>query len=256
MASPARRHRERTTAASRTAAGPATRADATQYELMLAKLAEDRRRLHAAQSIERRAEIKRLLLPEYGPWIAGVLDGDHGIQDDVFMTVLVWLIDVGDFPAALQLAAYALRHKLTLPDQYKRTLGCLLAEEFAEMALRAQVAQAPMDTESLITLSELVALEDMPDEVRAKLHKAIGYAMIQGKPGEQEQNSALVHLRRALQLHDKCGVKRDIELIERAMRKAQEPPKAEQPPLEAQQSKPKAAKKPPKAKQDSAGTAG
>ncbi|WP_269059049.1 phage terminase small subunit, partial [Ralstonia solanacearum] len=47
--------------------------------------------LKQVQSVERKAELKRKLLPEYAAWIRGVLDADTGAQDEVFMTVMVWL---------------------------------------------------------------------------------------------------------------------------------------------------------------------
>ena len=38
-------------------------------------------------------EAKRTMLPEYMPWVQGVLHADAGGQDDVLMTVMVWLMD-------------------------------------------------------------------------------------------------------------------------------------------------------------------
>ncbi|MBN4688500.1 terminase, partial [Escherichia coli] len=109
--------------------------DANAYELMLAKLAEDRRRLKEVQSIERKIEIKRQILPDYAPWVQGALEAGRGGQDAVLMTVMVWRIDVGDFAGALDIAAYALRHGLVLPDQYQRDAATLIAEEIADQAL-------------------------------------------------------------------------------------------------------------------------
>jgi hypothetical protein len=214
--SPAKNHFQRAQAAQRQSIDAPVRADATAYELMLAKLAADRRRLHDIQSIERRAEVKRELLPDYAAWVDGALDGDHGVQDDVLMTIMVWRIDVGDLAGALQIAAYAIKHKLAMPDQYKRSAGCLIAEEFADYALRLD-AIAPDITEQLQAADELTVNEDMPDQVRAKLLKAVGYGLAQsGDTGHLP--SALDHLKRALGLHDKVGVKKDIERIEREIK--------------------------------------
>lgn len=214
--SPAKNHFQRAQAAQRQSIDAPVRADATAYELMLAKLAEDRRRLHDIQSIERRAEVKRELLPDYSAWVDGALDGDHGVQDDVLMTIMVWRIDAGDLAGALRIAAYAIKHKLAMPDQYKRSAGCLIAEEFADYALRLD-AIAPEITEQLQVADELTVNEDMPDQVRAKLLKAVGYGLAQsGDTGHLPR--ALDHLRRALGLHDKVGVKKDIERIEREIK--------------------------------------
>ncbi|MDB0529692.1 terminase endonuclease subunit [Ralstonia solanacearum] len=223
MTSPARNHFLRVTAAMAAKAAQAGNPlrYATGHELMLAQLAEHKRQLKQVQSVERKAELKRKLLPEYAAWIRGVLEADTGAQDEVFMTVMVWLIDAGNFADALTLAAYAIRHQLAMPDLYQRTTACLIAEEFASMALKAIEAGDPVDVTTLREVAELVAAEDMPDEVRAKLHKALGYGVyalaesVQTDRADALRRDALAQLRRALELHDKSGVKKDIERIER-----------------------------------------
>lgn len=219
--SPARRHYLRTVAAQAAAAGakpdemPAATANA--YELMLMRLAEHRRRLKMIQSIDRKVEAKRAFLPDYTDWVAGVLDADRGGQDDVLVTVLVWLIDTGDLADALPLADYAIRHGLTMPDHYQRGIACVVAEEFAEVALKEIAAGQAPDVAALEEVARITADHDMPDEARAKLHKAIGYARRDSEP-----ELALPHLQRALALHDKVGVKKDIERLERALKKSAE----------------------------------
>ena len=231
MTSPARNHFLRVMAAqaSTAAAADTPLHHASGYELMLAQLGEHKRALKSIQSVERKAEAKRKMLPEYSAWVAGVLDADSGAHDDVFMTVMVWHIDAGDFAAALPMAAYAIRHKLSMPDQYQRPTACLIAEEFANMVLKAPDAIRPEDADALVELEALVSGEDMPDEVRAKLHKALGYAISQAGTAMDDgtvkalREQALVHLRRALELHDKSGVKKDIERIEREIKNAAPP---------------------------------
>lgn len=221
MSSPARRHFERKAAENRqSATQPATRADATAYELMLAKLTEDKRRLHELQSIERRIEVKRTLLPEYEPWVEGALKGAQGVQDDVLMTVMVWRVDVGDLDGALDIAAYAIKHRLAMPDQYKRSTGCLIAEEFADYALRLKDGISEEIASWLFMAHQLTTGEDMPDEVRAKLLKAIGYGLDQGGA----KRDALGYLQQALALHAKVGVKKDIERLEREIKNLSQPP--------------------------------
>jgi len=228
MTSPARNHFLRVSAAlaaqAEQEANPLRHA--TGYELMLAQLAEHKRQLKQVQSVERKADTKRRMLPEYAAWVEGVLQADSGTQDDIFMTVLVWRIDVGDFAGALPLAAYAIRHKLAMPDQYQRTTACLIAEEFANMVLKDPAAIQSADVEALVEVEALVRDQDMPDEVRAKLHKALGYVIAELATGHDQatakacREEAVTHLRRALELHDKSGVKKDIERIERDIKNA------------------------------------
>lgn len=213
MSSPAKAHFMRKSAASSQAAETPAHANANQYELMLMKLAQDKRRLKEVQSIERKAEVKREILPEYVPWVEGVLTGEQGVQDDVLMTAMVWRTDVGDLVGALEIGRYAIAHKLAMPDQYARSTGCILAEEFAGMSLKAMAAGSAADTDALIAVDELTNGEDMPDEVRAKLHKAIGLGL-----SATDKPAALEHLRRAFSLHDKAGVKKEIERLERDLK--------------------------------------
>lgn len=212
----ARRHYQRTIAAeANTSTDDVTPAYANAYELMLAQLTEHRRRLHEIQSVERKADAKAQFLPEYQPWVEGVLGGDAGRQDDVLMTVMVWRIDTGDYAGAITIAEYALAHGLTLPDQYKRDVATLVAEEIAEKALSAQSAGGEFDSSILANVAQITANRDMPDEVRAKLYKALGLSL-----SATDRQQALEHLRRALQLNERVGVKKDIERIERELKNA------------------------------------
>jgi hypothetical protein len=183
---------------------------ASAYELMLYKLTEDKRQLKNVQSIERKAEVKAKLLPDYLPWINGVLESDSGRQDDVLMTVFVWSIDIGNFPLALQIGRYAISHKLTMPDQYKRDVPCVLAEEVADFAIKAADADRIPLLEALEMAISLTDGCDMPDEVRAKLYKAYGYTL----RASNELRTASAMLIRALELDQRVGVKKDIERLD------------------------------------------
>lgn len=228
MTSPARKHFEKRIAAMQTpqdGSADRTPVNANQYELMLIKLAEDKRSLSATQSMEKRAELKAKLLPEYAPWVSGVLQGDQGVQDDVLMTVMVWHIDAGQLAEALPLAAYAIKHQLKMPDQYKRTTAVVIAEEFADYYLKAFAAKTPIDIHVIQQAMDITLEQDMPDEVKAKLYKTLGYALTNPLlvpaeiPSHQERLTfALQSLNRALTLHDKVGVKKDIEAIERELK--------------------------------------
>jgi len=189
---------------------------ANGYELMMLKLYEDKRKLKQIRSQERKAELKRQLLPDYAPWVAGVLAEGNGAQDAILMTVMIWRLDAGDIPGALDIARYALRHKLAPPGNFARSTPYLIAEDVAESATRAHEAGEPVNIDHLMQTMELTDAEDMPDQVRAKLHKITGYVL--RETGRAEL--ALNHLKRALQLHNGCGVKKDIERLERAIRTA------------------------------------
>lgn len=222
MPSPAQRHFMRMSAKAVSAEPDGSApANSNAYELMLAKLHADRARLKDVQSIERKIQVKRELLPDYEPWVTGVLESGRGAQDDVLTTVLVWYVDTGDFRRALDVARYVLKHGLTLPDQYDRNVATMLADEISDTALALLRADGPdaLLAEYLEEALDLLAERDMPDQAKAKIFKAAGLAV-----RDWDREKALARLRRALELHEGSGVKRDIATIESELKKSGQTP--------------------------------
>lgn len=210
MSSPAQRHVQRILAAQSHAKavgqGTATpTATGSAYELMLAKLATDKRSLKEIKSLQAKIELKRKLLPDYAAWIAGVMQADQPAQDDVLATVMVWHIDTGDIAGALTMAAHMLNHDIKLPEHYQRDLATLLVEEIAD---QAGTADSTVTADQLLEVGALTQGRDMPDEVRAKLHKAIGLSLRETAPAQ-----ALDHLQQALRLNARCGVTQQIQKL-------------------------------------------
>lgn len=253
MVSLAREHRTRMLAAKAAASAalpaasrPAEGAEATEYELQLARLGGDLRRLREVQSIEKKIELKRELLPAYDAWVQGVLDaaaveGGRGVQDEIVSQIMIWRIDVGDYSGALPLIEYVLRWSLALPERFNRTAATMIAEEIADAALKALGAGGgkdggeDFDLELLLKIDELTAAADMHDQVRAKLRKAEGLALARlaatietgsdGPAGGRRAaiEGALTRLRDALRLNAKVGVKKEIERLERELAKLKDP---------------------------------
>ncbi|EIU1687354.1 terminase [Pseudomonas aeruginosa] len=224
----AQRTQQRKRAAAAAAATPHNQpmAGSGAYELQMAQLHQHHQQLKGIQSTQGKEELKAKLLPDYAPYVAGVLASGQGAQDEVLTTVMVWRLDAGDYQGGLDIAAYVIEHGLTMPDRFARTTGCLVAEEVAEAALKALKAGGTFDLGILAEADRLTAGQDMPDEVRAKLMLALGrVAAAQVDP--EKPNTADVHslevarhfLTRALELHDKCGGKRDLELVDRQLKK-------------------------------------
>ena len=76
----------------------------------------------------------------------------------------------------------------------------------------------------LAALGVAYSSHDMPDEVRAKLCKALGLGLRNSAnidsdtPDKDTATTALAFLRRALELHARAGVKKDIERLERLLK--------------------------------------
>ncbi|PUA16812.1 phage terminase small subunit [Glaciimonas sp. PCH181] len=236
--SPALRHQARILAEqSAASSAPGQPTSGSAYELQLYQLAEHKRALKTIQSIKGKIAHKATLLPEYQAWIEGVLAAGNGGQDDVLTTLLVWSIDVGEFDRALEIARYAVLHKMTLPDQYSRDIPTMLLDEFAGAYLHknggGMLAKDPRHAVDVLgAIGELTQDSDVPDQARAKLHKALGYALlavanngkddkVDFKPAQLAMaKAANLNLKRALTLFEGVGVKKDIERLERRLKKA------------------------------------
>ncbi len=223
--SPARAHLQRM-AAAQPAAPARAGATTTESELLMAQLYEHTKQLKAIKSVEKKIEAKRAFVPAYDVYLDAAIAADTGAQDLIFTTLLVWNIDAGRYERAIDLAAYALRHGLKLPDQYQRDVPTLLADEFSTAALAG--AMPAEQQERLLGLVGKMTIDlDMPDQARAKLHKAMGYALI-GKHGSAEPDldqvndgyahGAEFHLSRALALNPQAGVKKDLERLARRLK--------------------------------------
>lgn len=188
----------------------------TGYNRMLLQLSEHRRRLKLTQSNERKADLKREFLPAYAPWIAGLLEANSASQDDVAMFILIWRIDAGDYTGALEIARHALKHGWVMPDRFSRTTGTAIAEEFADVAMRAFSSDEQFSAAILTQVVDLVEGEDMPDQSRARLFKAMGYAL----RANDQAVAALNYLNMALKLDTNCGVKTDIKSLKSRLRQA------------------------------------
>lgn len=227
--SPAKRHFLRTTAAIEAAAvaGPSqTMEGATAYEQQLAQLAQHRLRLKQVQSTQGKAALKVQLLPEYVPYVQGVLAAGNGAQDEVLTTVMLWRVDAADYPGALEVAEYVIKHNLKMPDRFERTTGTLIAEEIAEAALKAFKAGDSFDLSILRQAERITAEQDMPDQARAKLHLAMGKALAAKVTDDDPAGmdigwlaGAKEHLAKAIDLHSNCGGKKDLERVDRLLKK-------------------------------------
>ncbi len=183
----------------------------TPYELQLALLAQQKRNLKAIESHRAKADLKVKFIPEHQAYIDGILNADKGGQDDVIITMMIWCIDTGNFEQALELGAYAIKHKLVMPDGFARSVTSFLTEEVCKAVLKDQ-DNAAQYIEMLNSLSELVEMQDMQDVIRAKLHKTLAFAVHQKEP-----EHALEHFEHALELDENAGVKKYIQVLKKQL---------------------------------------
>lgn len=219
MLTPARRHFENVMAQNR-GNGVATFADMTAYEQILHRLRIDMNRLKGIQSNKTKAEEKQKLLPDYQGWIDGTLAADSGQADEVLTRVMLWHIDAGNIAEALRIGEYVIRHQLSMPDRFSRTAAVTLIDEICDPVLAAFKASpnvAPLGADLLKALDGLTTGQDVPEAVRAKLWKAIGYTL---RTVQETQPEALEYLQKAITEFSEIGVKREIEQLERLLKKS------------------------------------
>lgn len=214
---------------------PYTPAASIAAAQIMMRLTHDLRQLKDTKSIDLKIAAKRLMLPEYAAWCDGQLaagrDSDQQElpstgADDVLPTVMVWALDVGDWPRALNLAAHVLRFKIALPSRYERDAATLIVDSVADAALKAHfVSKQRFPLEVLETVDRLTAGIDMHDQPRAKLAKAIGIELLAEADATTAgplaasllSMRALASLRHALHLDSRVGVKGQITRLEKAL---------------------------------------
>ncbi|MGV3511910.1 MAG: phage terminase small subunit [Novosphingobium sp.] len=206
---------------------------ASEYQLLLATLQIDMNRLRQIQSTERKIEAKREMIGKYLPWIEGALAAEIPAQDEIVGNMVVWAIDIADWPLAERLATHVITHNLALPERFKRAPATVIAEQVAEAGL---LPTPVINRIWLQRFTTLVEPHDIFDQVRAKLAKATGLAL-QAEAAAFDPTaetaiaggkSALLRAARdsfatALALDKGAGVKKLIEKIESELKKAASP---------------------------------
>lgn len=226
MLTPAQKHFQKVMADRRGDSAAQHSVVRTAHEQILHRLRLDQASLKAVQSTETKAVMKRDMLPNYQGWIDGTLEGDSGRQDEVITTMMLWAIDCQDYPQALKMGRYVVKHGLSMRDDFKRTAPVMLAEEISNQALNVATTDAGADMSAYITvldeLAEIVAGADMPDEVQSKLCKARAFSR-RGTADNETKGEALKLFRRATELNPAAGVKREMQSISRELKKLAAP---------------------------------
>lgn len=215
--SPAARHRQKALSQKEVtniaAAGPNH-----AYRMLQLKLREDKQALKSKQSIQAKIELKRDLVDHYDEWIDATLSAGKGDQDNLLTTMMLWHIDIGNFGRALDIAEYAMKHNLKMPDAHQRTLATVVAEEIADTAKKLATSNEIDDEQiaQVLRASTITADADMPDQVRAKLSRQVGELTEAVNPV-----FALDNYQNALKFDANSGVKGSIKRLEKQLKDAQ-----------------------------------
>ncbi|MBD7725456.1 terminase [Klebsiella pneumoniae] len=221
MLTPAQRHFQRVMAERHGKAEDLSDTARTAHEQILHRMRMDMAALKKIQGEQAKAALKRQMLPNYEGWIEGTLEGNSGRQDEVITRLMIWAIDVRDYPLAARIGRYVIAHNLAMPDRFNRTAATALVDEICDPILVQVKADDSTDVSPYLAVLDEVAGftadSDMPDMVRAKLHKARAFALRNGTPAEQE--TALGLLRTALIMDPGAGVKKLIDKLASQLKK-------------------------------------
>ncbi|WP_298613005.1 phage terminase small subunit [uncultured Thiothrix sp.] len=189
--------------------------------VLMGQFKADFQQLKHIKSRVRRNQEKQSLLGRYQGWLDSVLQEKTaslvGTQASVFVWLLVWHLDVGEWLRGFELARVALKQGLAAPTDFSRSLAETVCEELVTGILKAELA--PNYRLLLIELNALLAGQDMADPVTAKLYKALGLAYQHSEP-----EVAKAYFVQALERDSEVGVKRYLSALNgQGARRTREP---------------------------------
>lgn len=179
------------------------------------KLGSDRARLKKIASMQRKAEVKAEIVPEYLPYIHGMMESGGG--DELLTQVMVWAFDAGLWDDFTTLAKYAINNGVAMPTEFARPLGSWLVESVAKHIQQVvDAGQLPIMTmyAMVLWLESKTSAMDMHDEIRAKLYRACGEVLFKDSP-----IVALQHFETALQFDSHIRVKNKIKVLKEQLAK-------------------------------------
>lgn len=190
------------------------------YQRLYKSLKDDKAILKNIASIQDKIKAKAAMIPNYSDWIQGVIDTGRAAEDDqVTPTLLVWMIDTGALDQAMPLAQLAIETQMASTDEYSRTMPEIIIEQMAEQIS----AGSDISLTNLQTLIDWVTakadnglhINNMPDQIRAKLLKAAGE-----RAEEQEEiEHAIALYEQALAYNERCGVKKRLDALKKQLEK-------------------------------------
>ncbi|MDD9304383.1 MAG: hypothetical protein HUK40_19375 [Desulfobacter sp.] len=136
------------------------------------ELANDLEALGMIKSIKQKETEKAShLVPKYMPLVKSLTAS--GSDHPLLGQILVWIFDIKDIPAAMELALYCIEHEVSMPERFKRDLTTYLCDtivEWAETEHEAGRSCEPYFTQ----VCDLAENWDIVDQIRARLFRLRG----------------------------------------------------------------------------------
>lgn len=169
--------------------------------------------LKETKSTQEKIAKKKEWLPEYLGYIDGCLAVSPSAQNSTLVTLMVWAVDAGEYELAVRIAEYAILNNMVMPEGHIRGIAEFVTEQCA-IDFCDDADLAITHAELIKKIIELGVGEQMVDQARAKIHRALGDALKEAQPIEA-QNA----YKNALRLDSKVGCKKDLTALEKLLTK-------------------------------------
>ena len=169
--------------------------------------------LKETKSIQEKIAKKKAWLPEYMGYIEGSLAVSPSNQNNTLITLMIWAIDAGEYEIGTRIAEYAILNDMVMPDGYSRGIAEFVTEQSATDFID-DTDLAVANASIIQRIIDLGVGEQMVDEVRAKIFRALGNTLKDAQPVE-----ALNAYKNALRLNSKVGCKKELTALEKLLNK-------------------------------------
>ena len=169
--------------------------------------------LKETKSTQEKIAKKKEWLPEYLGYIDGCLAVSPSAQNTTLVTLMIWAVDAGEYELAVRIAEYAILNDMVMPEGHARGIAEFVTEQCA-IDFCDDTDLAIAHAELIKKIIELGVGEQMVDQARAKIFRALGDALKDAQPIEA-QNA----YKNALRLDSKVGCKKDLTALEKLLTK-------------------------------------
>ena len=169
--------------------------------------------LKDTKSTQEKIAKKKEWLPEYFGYIDGCLAVSPAAQNTTLVTLMVWAVDAGEYELAVRIAEFAILNDMVMPEGHIRGIAEFVTEQCA-IDFCDDLDLAIAHAELIKKIIELGVGEQMVDQARAKIYRALGDALKDAQPIEA-QNA----YKNALRLDSKVGCKKDLTTLEKLLTK-------------------------------------
>lgn len=189
-------------------------ADLSAAQKLLTKMKHYQMQLKVVSSISDKVKFKANWLPEFQPWLDGVMQSaTPDTADPIFSTMVLWKIDTGQLNDAVEMTLFAIAKQFETIAGFDRSLPNLLVEEIHDQLKKGQT----LDLAKADTLAQLVEAKkadgfhrvDLLDEIRAKYLRQVGEL----HEGAGNKERAIELYQKALEYNPKVGAKQLLDKL-------------------------------------------